>query len=52
MTIVIRIDYPEKDPQAIKEALAMDVEKYGSGIRMVEVREDIRQQSLWEERDK
>lgn len=52
MTIVIRIDYPERDPQAIKEALAMDLEKYGSGVRVVEVREDVRQQSLWEERDK
>lgn len=53
MTIVIRIDYPEKDPQAIKEALAMDVEKYGQGVRVVEVREEpVNQISLWKERDK
>lgn len=52
MTIVIRIDYPEKDPQAIKEALAMDCEKYGAGVHVVDVREDDRQESLWKERDK
>lgn len=49
MTITIRIDYPEKDPQTIKEALAMDLEKYGRGVRVVEVREDrVRQETLWE----
>lgn len=49
MTITIRIDYPEKDHQAIKEALALDCEKYGAGVRVVEVREDkARQETLWE----
>lgn len=48
MTIVIRIDYPERDPQAIKEALALDCEKYGLGVHVVEVRDDTaRQESLW-----
>ena len=48
MTIVIRIDYPERDPQAIKEALALDCEKYGLGVHVVEVRDDpVRQESLW-----
>lgn len=50
MTIIIRIDYPDREPQAIKEALAMDCEKYGRGVRVVEVREDeVRQESLWKE---
>lgn len=49
MTIVIRIDYPEKDPQGIKEAVAMRLEDLGRGIHVVEVREEQRQVSLWEE---
>lgn len=48
MTITIRIELPEKDAQAMKEALAMDCEKYGRGVRVVEVREvKERQESLW-----
>lgn len=50
MTIIIRIDYPDREPQAIKEALAMDCEKYGRGVHVVEVREDeVRQETLWKE---
>lgn len=50
MTIIIQIDYPEQDPQAIKEALAMDVEKYGRGVHVVDVKEEhVRQESLWKD---
>lgn len=48
MIITIRIELPAKDAQGIKEALAMDLEKYGRGVRVVEVREiEERQESLW-----
>jgi len=50
MTITIRIDYPDREPQAIKEALAMDCEKYARGVHVVAVREDgERQETLWRE---
>ena len=49
MLITIAIDYPGMDPQGIKEALAMDLEKYGRGVRVVEVKEiEERQVSLFE----
>lgn len=49
MTIVIRIDLPGVDAQGIKEALAMDCERYGRGVRVVEVKEvEERQESLFE----
>ena len=31
MVIIVAVELPEKDAQAIKEALAMDCEKYGRG---------------------
>ena len=31
MLITIAIDYPGMEPQGIKEALAMDCERYGRG---------------------
>lgn len=40
MTVVIRIERTEMDPQAIKELLAMACEYYGYGVRVVEVRRD------------
>ena len=40
MTVVIRIERTEMDPQAIKELLAMACENYGYGVRVVEVRRD------------
>ena len=40
MTIVIRIERTEMEPQAIKELLAMACETYGYGVRVVEVRRD------------
>lgn len=50
MIVLIEIDYPDRDPQGIKEALAMDCEKYGHGIRVLEVRESrTKQTSLWKE---
>ena len=49
MTIVIRIDCPDRDPQAVKEALAMDCERYGRGVHVVEVREEQAQERLWKE---
>lgn len=40
MTVItIVIQYPEREAQGIKEALAMDCEKYGRGVRVAEVRE-------------
>ena len=39
MLITIAIDYPGLEPQGIKEALAMDCERYGRGVRVVEVKE-------------
>ena len=37
--ITIRVEYPSMDAQGIKEALAMDCEKYGRWVRVVEVKE-------------
>lgn len=48
MVITVAVELPAKDAQGIKEALAMDCEKYGRGVRVVEVREiEERQESLW-----
>ena len=48
MLITIAIDYPGMEPQGIKEALAMDCDRYGRGVRVVEVREvEERQESLF-----
>jgi len=48
MTITIRVEYPEETAQAIKEALAMDCEKYGTGVRVVNIEVDrTRQETLW-----
>lgn len=48
MVITVAVELPAKDAQGIKEALAMDLEKYGRGVRVVEVREiEERQESLW-----
>lgn len=48
MVITIHVELPAKDAQGLKEALAMDCEKYGRGVRVVEVREvKERQESLW-----
>lgn len=49
MRITIEVRYPERDPQAIKEALALDCEKYGAGVRVVRVDEvrETEQTALW-----
>lgn len=48
MIVLIEIDYPDRDPQGIKEALAMDCEKYGRWVRVVEVSEEpVKQETLW-----
>ena len=39
MVITVAVELPAKDAQGIKEALAMDLEKYGRGVRVLEVRE-------------
>lgn len=49
MTITIRIERTELDPQGMKEALAMDLEKYGRGVRVIEVKE-VREEQLSLER--
>ena len=49
MVITIAVELPAKDAQGIKEALAMDCEKYGRGVRVVSV-EEVREKqvTLWE----
>ena len=48
MLITIAVELPAKEAQGIKEALAMDCEKYGRGVRVVEVKEiKERKESLW-----
>lgn len=49
MTIItIIVDYPGVEPQGIKEALAMYCERFGRGVRVVEVREvEEKQMSLF-----
>lgn len=39
MTITLQIDAPMHMAQGVKEAIAMDLEKYGK-VRVIEVRED------------
>lgn len=39
MVITIAVELPDRDAQGIKEALAMELEKYGRGVRVLEVRE-------------
>ena len=43
LRIVIEVDAPGKTVQGVKEALAMDCEKYGD-VRVVEVTEIVPQQ--------
>ena len=51
MTIIIHIDHPDRDPQAIKECLAMDCERYGRGVRVVDVYEEYAEQTkMWEDK--
>ena len=45
MTIIIRVDDPG-DIIGIKEAIAMDLEKYGR-VEVLEIKEEERQESLW-----
>lgn len=49
--VTIRIDYPDREPQGIKEALAMLCERFGRGVRVTEVKEiSERQESLWQQK--
>lgn len=43
LTIVLKVDAPAGQAIGVKEAIAMDLEKYGD-VRVVEVREDGQEQ--------
>ena len=49
MIIVLRVDKPMGQAIGIKEAIAMDLDKYGD-VKVLEIREDKApvQRSLWE----
>lgn len=45
MVITITVELPAQDAQGIKEALAMDCEKYGRGVKVAAV-EEVREEQV------